>query len=617
MKRVAVVLFCIVVCRPAFADPVDDFQRGSSFEIQTIGVTINGGSYQTGMVFVAKTPGSLDFTVNTKSFGVSANVNIPFHGTRTTSNIVTYTFDVHTSVDIGWPLSISRFRGTLILLVNPLAASSNPICNGLTCPYDVVLTNLPGSQATVTINTDLPLVPDKDEQASHLLVSLLGGLPPPKLANFTISAPRLLCESSVLTQVTGTVDSVLLAPAGGGWVSIASSDPTRVWAFGTTISEGTQTAQFPIWIAPNWSGTATLTALSTGTSKSAKLRVLSSQQCTIGRWGAIFQLPCGFDCFVPQAISQDGAIAGLLEGKLTLVASNRETKYSVGERLPSGLRDVSAIRINSTGMMVGKALDKKGEAVSFFVGGLGLNTKPPTMVTFPGVSFEYLDDRGVVVGSRASGKTTRAFVYNGHKGFELPIEAQWSRAVGVDAQHEILGNMGVAGRSRPFLFTLDDGKFRAVPLLVGDKRDTLSSTATAISPSGYVVGFADEGGHSRAFLLSPRKSRGNCESTNLGELPGYDDLEPVAVNDRLIVIGNAYKQARRDAQGNRVGVVPSTVFVWTREKGLLDLAKLLPANLGVVPTRALALDGSGAILLEGTRNGKTVTLVVGPQGVGQ
>jgi hypothetical protein len=610
MKRVAAVLFCVAVARPAFADSVDDFQRGSSFQIQTIGATINGGSVQTGMVFVPKTPGSLDFTVNTKSFGVSADVNIPFHGTRTASNIITYTFDVHTSVDVGWPFSIDRFRGTLILLVTPLPSTSNPICaNSLSCPYNVVLTNLPGSTATVTINTDLALVADRDEKASNIVVSMLGGLPAPKLADFTISAPRMLCQNSNLTQVTGTVDSVLLAPTGGGWVSVVSSDPTGVSALGTTISAGTQTAQFPIWISPNWSGTATLTAFSAGTSKSAKLRVLSSQQCAIGRWGAIFQLPCGFDCFVPQAISQDGAIAGLLEGKLTVVSSNRETRISVAEQVPNGLHDVSGVRINSTGMMVGKALDKNGAALSFFVGGLGLKTKPPKMATFPGVSFEQLDDQGVAVGSRVSGKATRAFVFNGRKGFDLPIEAQWSRAVGLDRRHNILGNMGVAGRSRPFLFALDNGKFRAVPLLVGDKRDAFSSTATAISPSGYVVGFVEEGGHARAFLLSPRKSRGNSEAVNLGELAGYDDLEPVAVNDRGIVVGNAFKQAAKR--------VPSTVFVWTREKGLLELAKLLPANLGVVPTRALALDGSGAILFEGTRNGKTVALVVGPEGAGK
>src|SRR4030095_3584674 len=99
----------------------------------------------------------------------------------------------------------------------------------------------------------------------------------------------------------------------------------------------------------------------------------------------------------------------------------RAKPVSIAERIPGAIKDPTSLKMNATGGLVGQAVDKNGRPSAFFVGGLGVKTKPPATVTFPEVTFNALGDRGVAVGWKSIKRQTRAFVYNGRNGFELPL----------------------------------------------------------------------------------------------------------------------------------------------------------------------------------------------------
>jgi probable HAF family extracellular repeat protein len=256
------------------------------------------------------------------------------------------------------------------------------------------------------------------------------------------------------------------------------------------------------------------------------------------------------------AVSNGGRVAGCAEtasGEIHAFAWYGGTMTDLG-RGAEAAGNSCALAVNDAGAVAGRA--SSGELVIWSAGGVsGLG--------FGGEVGDMSDD-GAVVGARASGGSTRAFVYRDGVLTELGPPSVRGEATAINARGQVVGSID----GRAFLY--EDGALRDLGTLGGSM-----SVARAINSSGEIVGqssnefgqptpFIHRGAmqalpgpsYSSAVAISASgRVAGNAEGTYgyvvsgnavtpLSELPsvvasGWRRLEPTAMNDRGWIVGTA------------------------------------------------------------------------------
>lgn len=588
----------------AGATAAEDVERGSGVQIVQFGVTVNGSSYEAGSVFLPKGPDTLDTALDASALGLAVSLRVPLRGTRS-GDTITWNFDVRPSpaVDIGWPNSVVRFRGSLVLRATTLPGDADPRCGPWACPYNVRLTALPSSAAVVTISSFAGI--QSDHRVENVRFIAYGGLPRARLQQFVVNRPpRRLCSRTSETYLSGRVVTEFRAPSGGAWVSITSSDPARVRVLGVRVPAGEQSAPVGIYLAPNWAGGVMLTASAGGATQTVALNVEPPSACNpLLNFSIPAYLNACPTCFRPYWLNSSGDIFGDLNGKPVFLRRDWQEPVPLGAAFLLGAGQFNALRLNGQGQLLG-SLSAQGPSVGFFAD-VGVRAQPmAAMKTFKDTELAGANDLGVVVGTRSLGSRPTAFYFNGEEqvdlpvktwwGWKVPFKAEWSRAVAVNNRGEILGNTGDGKRSRPFVF------YRKAVEFITDFGEG-SGTATALSEAGHVVGFVQGKGETRGFIAE-RTPDGAWRSKDLGRLPGFDDLRPVAVNSYGVVVGTA--RPRPGVEG------PSTAFIYTPGGGLADLNKLVNSQARAVA--AMTITDANEILVLGDLGGKQVSFVLRP-----
>jgi uncharacterized membrane protein len=574
------------------ATPAEDVERGAGIQISQFGFTLNG-TYEVGGFFLPKGPSTLDTVIDARSLGLGVSLLIPLRGARS-GDTITWSFDLSPSpaVDIGWPNTIVRIRGSLVARAALLPGDADPRCASLPCPYTVRLTGLPESEATVTVST---VFVRNDHRVENIRFAGLGGLPRPRLQQFVLNLPRgRFCSRNVETYLTGRVVNDFRAPTGGAWVVISSSDTARVRAAGVTVREGEQSAPFGIYIAPNWSGGVVLTASAGGMIQPVALTVEPPSACVPDLSFTTLSLSasCPY-CFRPLWLNGPGDVFGELEGKTVFLRREWKEPRPLGEVFMLGQEQMSPLRLNNQGQLIGSLL-RKGQSAGFFAD-MGVEAKPINeLMTFEDAEVVAANDLGIVVGTRSLSTRPTAFYFNGVKQFDVPVKAEWSSAVAVNNREEVVGNLGDGKQSHAFVF------YHKAVELVGDLGEG-NSTATALSEAGHVVGFALVKGKMRGFVAE-RTPKGEWQTKDLGALPGFDDIRPAAVNASGLVVGTA-----RSRQG---GEVFATAFLYSPQTGLVDLNKVSKSEARII--EVLTINDANEILVVGDLNDKKVNFILRP-----
>lgn len=175
-----------------------------------------------------------------------------------------------------------------------------------------------------------------------------------------------------------------------------------------------------------------------------------------------------------------------------------------------------------------------------------------------------------------------------------------SRGFAINATGQVTGDSAPPnGNPRAFRTTangtLTDGSATDLGVLPG----TLQSTGTAINSSGQVAGTAiDANGGAHAFRTTATGTLADGTALDLGSLGG-----------------GASRAYGIDSHGNVVGEsqVPgggTHAFLYTDH--MVDLNTLIPANSGIVLTRAVAINANGQILANytGTKAGTHSALLI-------
>lgn len=600
------------------ATPAEDVERGAGIRINQFGFTLNG-TYEADGFFLPKGPNTLDTVIDARSLGLGVSLLVPLRGTRS-GDTITWSFDVSPSpaIDIGWPNTIVRVRGSLVAHAELLPGDADPRCAGLPCPYTVWLTGLPESEATVTVST---LFVRSDHRIENVHFSGFGGLPRPRLQRFVLNLPRgRFCSRDVETYLTGRVVNDFRAPTGGAWVGISSSDTARVRVAGVTVPEGEQSAPFGIHIAPNWSGGVVLTASAGGVTQPVALTVEPPSACVPNFNFSILTLFASCpDCVRPIWLNGQGDILGEMEsrfgeraGRAVFLWRDWKEPRFLEEVFMLGQEQFRPLRLNNQGQLIGSRLSK-GRSIGFFAD-MGVEAKPINgLLTFDDAEVAAANDLGIIVGTHSlstrptafycavtgrrspnSLSLTTAAYRSGPELIDVPVQAEWSRAVAVNNREEVVGNLGEGQQSHAFVF------YHKAVNLVGDLGGG-NSTATALSEAGHVAGFSWVKGETRGFIAE-RTQKGEWETRDLGTLPGFDDIRPAAVNASGLVVGTA-----RSTKG---GEGSATAFIYSPQTGLVDLNKVSKSEARVV--EALTINDANEILVVGDLGGKKVNFILRP-----
>lgn len=587
-------IFLMTLCDASSvsATAVEDVERGVGIQISQFGFTLNG-NYDAGGLFLPKKPNTLDTVINARALGIDVRLLIPLSGTRS-GDTIKWSFDVSPSpaIDIGWPNTIVRVRGSLVVRASLLPSDADPRCDGLPCPYTVRLTGLSESEATVTVST---LFVRSDHRVENIRFAGLGGLPRPRLQRFILNLPRgRFCSRAVGTYLTGRIVNDSRAPGGGAWSDISSSDTARVRVGGINIREGEQSATFSIYIAPNWSGRVVLTASAGGVTQPVALTVEPPSACVPDLHFSTSSLiaSCPY-CFRPIWMNGPGDIFGEVEGKAVFLRRDWKEPRPLGEVFMLGQEQINPLRLNNQGQLIGSLL-RQGQSAGFFAD-MEVEAKPINeLLTFEDAEVAAANDFGIVVGTHSLSTRPTAFYFNGVERVDVPIKAEWSRAVAVNNREELVGNLDDGKQSHAFVFYHKSVK------LVGDLGGG-NSTATALSEAGHVVGFALVSCTTRGFVAE-RTPKGEWKTRDLGALPGFDDIRPTAVNASGVVVGTA-----RSRQG---GGVSATAFLYSTRTGIVDLNKVSKSEARII--KALTINDANEILVVGDLNGKNVSFILRP-----
>jgi hypothetical protein len=266
LKHLAWICLVLAHARDLRADPVDELRLADGIRFGAFGITI-GDTRTVRDREVAKVAGSLDLQLPASAFDPALSFTLQLHGAKHGPGLVRWAFDETLSppqiIDEG--VAITRLRGELVGAVWRVPAALTQECDGA-CAHGVSIRQAAGSWVRIELAT-----PSGAQQLLYtgIRFSAFGGFPRPVLAKIAIDTTT--CPRTTPRIASGTVVLETPAPAGGAIVPITSSLPSQVRVHAVVVPHGHTTAAFEIGLTPQWTGSATLAAVSGGTERTTTL----------------------------------------------------------------------------------------------------------------------------------------------------------------------------------------------------------------------------------------------------------------------------------------------------------------------------------------------------------
>jgi hypothetical protein len=348
MKKLLAVILAVFAARGALAGPVEEVRAGSGVRFLSARALFEGTTFSTGSWVLPKLPGTLDLWVPLATVGLAHPqvVHLVGHQSGTT---LTWTFDETLAPDlVSGSTHIQRVWGQIVAQAQ-LIPGATP-CAGASCAADVQLTPGPGSSIQVSGCADTFVGCwgfSKSISVAGFLA--LAGLPRPQLTSLVVDLPASGCSSAGEVHAPGTVQIAAPAPASGAVVTVWSTDPVGVQVASVTIAAGHQTGSFTARVAPNYVGSARVTAAAGGFSQSV---LINRHGCALLAFPfQIVEVPTSV--LRPSRLLGDGVMLGTsAEGAMLFNARTGE-KQSLSSLL--GLPDAQVVDSSPWGALLGTA----------------------------------------------------------------------------------------------------------------------------------------------------------------------------------------------------------------------------------------------------------------------
>lgn len=579
LTTIILVILC-VWSQTVRADPATDLLRGNGLYLAEFQFDLNG-PFVAGNLSLSKYPGALDTSISARTLGLDLDTTLYLRGSLS-GQTLTWTFSSTFSptLDLGYGYALTQVDGALVGDLTFIDGSASPACSGNPCPYNVRIRS--NSSSWLRTRVSGPFWTTSESFATNIRFDVYGGLPRPVLSGFRIHTPTrgALCERMVVRRVLGQVGLAAVAPTGGAWVNITSSDPDHVRIVGVPIPAGQNSATFSFSIAPGWSGSALLTASSGGTERTLTVTVRPEAECLELRVPYLVRTKVLGDCLACSVIRHFNSadqVIGLYNGRGVLYQPDKGLQ-DLGNLFGGG--NVDPWRISTAGSMVGAWTTTDGYYYGFARHGLN-GTVQKLVNTYPLA----INDQEAFVGIRWSDAQQKwtAFAHNGRSIFDLPVPGYWSEAIGVNLESQVAGTLADDYGVRPYLFT--GGQI----LDLGDLGGGYAA-ATSLSEAGDVAGYSLTSKGDWHPFLAPA---GWGDLIDVGTLPGYDMGWANAINSAGIVAGTSSTWDGSYRHG----------FLYSLELGMIDLNELLDSATDAEVFDAIAINDNNDVLVSGFVNG--------------
>jgi probable HAF family extracellular repeat protein len=316
-------------------------------------------------------------------------------------------------------------------------------------------------------------------------------------------------------------------------------------------------------------------------------------------------IPAGGFAAFPVAISNDSRITGYahFSANVTHPFIWDATNGIRDIGLPPGFSSAFPEGINSLGHVAGTAINSDGLHAFYWdiKSGFQILSSQSTAGVFLGLPAPSLSETDQVIGvlrDQPAPQLSSAFLWNPRGGLvELPppcsgLGFSWAGAVSQNGQF-VGGEIGCSGSNPPAV----------VAIWSGGTWTPLSDAAggvcfpSGVNDKGQVAGCISFSAGSNiiqhAALWSDNVPR------DLGTIPGFQFSQALGINNAGQVVG----RSDDPQQGTHA-------FIWDADNGMRDLNSLIPPNLGLKLTQAVAIDNSGEIIA----TDQSRTFLLKPQG---
>lgn len=571
---------CVLLAPGAVAaHPVSDLEASSEVYFANGWARLDDKSGAMTDHLVAKSPGTLDLTLDLQALGIDHDGALYLTGTRHGQE-VWWDFDQTLEVtldDFNWT---RRVEGRLVARVEQVPAMATPTCMGGPCPYSLHLEARPADSWVRLHGTTSPFFEwTRDIEVDFEMYS---GWLRPQLHSLTFETPGGLCVRHEDRVFTGRITLTDPAPGEGSVVQLTSDDPTILRSNIVRVPPGDRSTTFSVPIPGGYEGRVEITASAAGLQSSETLDVNPEQFCIIEQFRFdLDDIEAEFGCRGCVGDLQLGAggsaLAELFEEKWLRDPEGYWlplNKY-IGEK-------VHHSRLSDYGDLVGMLGETEG--LAYHLSGASLEEP---IIKIPGFRPVGFDRRGMAFGSFLSEKLGTVPGYFA-AGYAVPLDLGMPNATLVGAS-----NAGFAfghvddGEARKAFLAWNNGEVKWIEL-DGQRVELVDANA-----AGDVVGTLSLDEHDIAFVVPAGKGK-----PILIEDPQGRSTRAVGIDEAGVVVVNYFA-----GENEPVGAA-----LYSHETHLIPLGEVL-GKLGefVTVSEVLDVDGAFDLAVRGKIDGEPAT----------
>jgi hypothetical protein len=403
-------------------------------------VTVEGEYHIATNVPIRKRAGTLDVELSARELGIDYDATIALRGRSLGAGRVEWTFDHRftPALDLGG-IRVGQVTGTLIGRIQPRYGTTPS--DALPSSYSVNLESAPGGSIVIRGEARYEVLGITgwhgfERTVDRFSFRVASGKPQPQLSSVQMLLPRDgICSSWGDRPVMGAAVLAGTAPAGGTWIDVFTSVPSRFPHQRVLVPAGSRLATFRLTVPRAFSGTIMVGAASGGARQGAELRV---KDC-LPRIDASIRLESDGILNCPSCVSTFERS----ELGATLIASNGSYAYVPPKGAASALDDmlggkVEFATMNGFGDIAGRVLRKGEKLPTGFVLRQGPDgAKPETVDGFDPLR---MDDFGTVYGNCRTDALNGLCLYNHEKLRDLGVKGDVVQVVGALANGDVLAN---------------------------------------------------------------------------------------------------------------------------------------------------------------------------------
>lgn len=556
------------------AHPAELVRRGDGLYFDVAYGRNGGDTYGTSDVFVAKSSGTLDLTVNATDLGIDHDVLVPVTGS-VHGDEIWWDFDVTLSGaninDFTW---VSRVEGHIEVRADRIDGRADVRClGGLSCPYSVRMVEDAEASWVRVHGTTVFVDWTEDIEVDF---TAFAGDERPALDGLYFDAPRrVICANESTRSYTGRVELADAVPT-TTYVHVMSTDPTVVPMTFVRVPAGETQGVFTVDVPGGYSGSIGIIVAAGGTAYSRDLEVAPPLYCLPGGFEYEardfgLELSCS-GCVEELTLASNGVALARVEGQDWRRSAYGEWTtlddylgFAIDGAVLSDAGDIAGLMAQDSSMAV---MQRASEAW-------------PETAFVEGLKVDALDARGIAYGSVGDA--------------QWPTAAYWRGESIVQAKNSGTRITAATGMGPAVGGVMQDEW--AAAELIGESMVPLNvagspSAAVASNAAGDIAGQTMVGETQHGFLLTAAGATEYISPPDEGMF-----VQPVGISDAGVVAFN---------YGYGDDIVGAGLY--SKDTGSVALDELVEGDVGV--EEIVSVNGSFDLVVRGVIDGNSTTFAL-------